>query len=45
MCRLPKIRCCSDTNFLTPPTEGAQLDPNAKNQARAEPNEPFATTA
>uniref|UniRef100_A0A0V0IFH2 Putative ovule protein n=1 Tax=Solanum chacoense TaxID=4108 RepID=A0A0V0IFH2_SOLCH len=30
---------------VTPQTRGAQLAPNAKTQARADPTEPFATSA
>ena len=30
---------------VTPQTQGAQLAPNAKTQTRADPAEPFATSA
>uniref|UniRef100_M1E1A3 Uncharacterized protein n=1 Tax=Solanum tuberosum TaxID=4113 RepID=M1E1A3_SOLTU len=36
---------CSDNKFVTPQTQGAQMAPNAKTQARADPTEPFATSA
>uniref|UniRef100_M1DYB0 Integrase core domain containing protein n=1 Tax=Solanum tuberosum TaxID=4113 RepID=M1DYB0_SOLTU len=42
-CRLPQIRHCSDTKFVTPQTRGAQLAPIAKTKARADPAKPFAT--
>ncbi|WMV29513.1 hypothetical protein MTR67_022898 [Solanum verrucosum] len=35
------LRVCVDT----PKTQGEQLDPNAKTRARADPAEPFATSA